>query len=59
MDWNGLHFLHVLASAKTLAEAARRLEVDESTVSRRLKLLERHRLRTIDVRVASGRRYNP
>ncbi len=41
MDWDDLRVLHAFAEAGTLAQAARRLGVDPSTISRRLQELER------------------
>ncbi len=40
-DWNSLHTLLVVVSTGSYAEAARRLGIDETTVSRRVRSLER------------------
>ncbi|TQV74364.1 LysR family transcriptional regulator [Denitrobaculum tricleocarpae] len=40
MDWNALQLMLAVARAGTLSAAARRLSVDQTTVSRRLKALE-------------------
>jgi DNA-binding transcriptional LysR family regulator len=40
MNWDDLRFLVVLAREQTLAAASRRLGVDQTTVARRLRLLE-------------------
>jgi DNA-binding transcriptional LysR family regulator len=41
MDWDDLHYVLAVARAGTLAGAARRLAVDETTVARRLAAVER------------------
>jgi len=40
LDWNDVRYAVVLARAGSLAEAARQLAVDQTTVSRRLRVLE-------------------
>ncbi len=40
MDWNALQLTLAIARAGTLAAASRRLSIDQTTVSRRLKTLE-------------------
>ena len=40
-DWDGLRILLALSRARTLAAAARKLGIDETTVARRLKRLEK------------------
>ena len=41
MDWNNLRYFLELARTGTLVNAARRLEVDHTTVARRLQALEK------------------
>lgn len=41
MDWDGLRYVLALGRSGSLAEAARGLAVDETTVARRIKALER------------------
>jgi len=41
LDWNDLRYVLAVARAETLSGAARRLAVDETTVARRLRRLER------------------
>jgi len=41
MDWDDLRFFLELARTKTLTEAGRRLEVNHTTISRRIQRLER------------------
>src|SRR5438045_3674100 len=40
-DWDGLRIFLALGRARTLAAAARKLGIDETTVARRLKRLEK------------------
>ena len=41
MDWDNLRFFLELARSGTLVSAARRLEVDHTTVARRIQALEK------------------
>ncbi|QHI99445.1 LysR family transcriptional regulator [Xylophilus rhododendri] len=54
MDWDNLRFFLETARAGTLAAAARRLEVDHTTVSRRIQALEKSLGRPLFVRSATG-----
>lgn len=54
MDWDNLRFFLETARAGTLAAAARRLEVDDTTVSRRIQALEKSLGRPLFVRSAAG-----
>ena len=40
LDWEGLHYLAALAKTGTLSAAARQLQVEHATVSRRIASLE-------------------
>jgi DNA-binding transcriptional LysR family regulator len=54
MSWDDLRFVLAVARFETVAEAGRRLSVDEATVTRRITRLERH-LRTHLFERAQGR----
>ncbi|MEO4045944.1 LysR family transcriptional regulator [Pseudomonas sp. CAU 1711] len=54
MDWDNLRFFLELSRAGKLAVAARRLEVDHSTVSRRIQALENSLGQQLFLRGASG-----
>jgi DNA-binding transcriptional LysR family regulator len=56
MDWNNLRFFMELARGGTLHAAARRLEVDHTTVARRIRALEQQTGATLFTREADGHR---
>lgn len=56
MDWNNLRFFLELARAGTLHAAARRLEVDHTTVARRIRALEQATGTPLFAREADGHR---
>ncbi len=56
MDWDNLRYFLELARAGTLVAAARRLEVDHTTVSRRLLALEKQIGQALFAREAGGHR---
>lgn len=56
MDWNNLRFFMELARAGTLHAAARRLEVDHTTVARRIRALEQQAGAALFTREADGHR---
>lgn len=53
-DWDGLRIFLALSRARTLAAAARKLGVDETTVGRRLARLERQMGTSLFERAAGG-----
>src|SRR5689334_5853138 len=53
-DWDGLRIFLALSRARTLAAAARKLGVDETTVARRLARLEREMGTPLVERAAGG-----
>jgi len=56
MDWNNLRYFLELARTGTLVNAARRLEVDHTTVARRLQALEKEVGTPLFAREAGGHR---
>lgn len=56
MDWDNLRYFLELTRANTLVGAARRLEVDHTTVARRLQALEKQVGAPLFVREAGGHR---
>lgn len=56
MDWDNLRFFLELARSGTLQAAARRLEVDHTTVARRIRALENEVGSPLFVREAGGHR---
>lgn len=54
MDWDNLRFFLELARTGRLLSAARRLEVDQATVSRRIQALEKQLGRSLFARSAAG-----
>lgn len=54
MDWDNLRFFLELARTGRLSTAARRLEVDQATVSRRVQTLEKQLGRRLFNRTAAG-----
>lgn len=56
LDWNGLQFILALARHQALDRAAEELSVDPSTVSRRVRALERDIGARVFDRTASGHR---
>lgn len=58
MDWDHLRFFAALAQTGTLAGAARVLEVEHTTVARRIQALEQHLGHPLFVRDASGHKLN-
>lgn len=56
MDWNNLRFFLELARAGTLQSAARHLNVDHTTVARRMRTLEREAATPLFTREADGHR---
>ena len=40
MDWNALQLVLAVSRTESLSAAARRLDIDQTTVSRRLKAIE-------------------
>lgn len=56
MDWNNLRFFLELARAGTLQAAARRLDVDHTTVARRIRALEQESATPLFARQADGHR---
>lgn len=54
MDWDYFHFFLELARTGRLTTAARRLGVDQATVSRRVQALEKRLGTTLFVRTAAG-----
>lgn len=58
MDWDHLRFFAVLAHTGTLAGAARALEVEHTTVARRIQALEQQLGYPLFVREASGHKLN-
>jgi DNA-binding transcriptional LysR family regulator len=56
MDWNNLRYFLELARSGTLVSAARRLEVDHTTVARRLQALEKEVGTALFAREAEGHR---
>lgn len=56
MDWDNLRFFLELSRSTTLTAAARRLEVDHTTVARRIQALERQVGTPLFSREASGHR---
>jgi len=56
MDWNNLRFFLELARAGTLQSAARRLDVDHTTVARRIRALEQEAATPLFAREAGGHR---
>ncbi len=54
MDWDHLRFFLELARTGRMAVAARRLEVDQATVSRRVQALEKQLGRSLFARAATG-----
>lgn len=54
MDWDYFHFFLELARTGRLTTAARRLEVDQATVSRRVQALEKKLGATLFVRTSAG-----
>ena len=54
MDWDNLRFFLELARTGRLVGAARRLEVDQATVSRRIQALEKQLGRSLFARSAAG-----
>ena len=58
MDWDHLRFFAALAQTGTLAGAARVLEVEHTTVARRIQTLEQQLGHPLFVREATGHRLN-
>lgn len=58
MDWDHLRFFAALAQTGTLAGAARALEVEHTTVARRIQALELQLGHPLFVREATGHRLN-
>ena len=56
LDWNALQFILALARHQALDRAAEELSVDPSTVSRRVRALERDIGARVFDRTASGHR---
>lgn len=56
MDWNNLRYFLELARAGTLHAAARRLDVDHTTVARRIRALEQQTGSPLFTREADGHR---
>lgn len=56
LNYNHLHYFHVVASEGSIANAAQRLGVTQPTVSEQIRALERHLGVTLFDRVSSGLR---
>lgn len=59
LNWNDLRFFLRAAQAGTLAGAARAMEVDHSTIGRRLSALERSLGVPLVIRAADGLHLTP